>query len=285
MLRVLYLWNTAGALTPVADLLLETGNDARILMSTKYDLFGNTFYSDAALMVDSPAEYHKTMLHQLVSYKPTHIHVNQSLESLSIARLLCPTTPIVFQYHGTEVRFKPHAHPEVVLADKVLVSTPDLQQYGEWYDRPVSEMFTYKGGRRENTAVMFYAPFFDRDSREEALEWCKEHDVELTIKNRAKGEGIPYMQMPSFLSSFEYLLDYKGVIQDGTLSRVAIEALSCGCKVVSDIDPTNIITTYEFPKAKKFIDLYHSLERPSFSVRRQLISIAALIKWSVGRLY
>ena len=204
IIRVLYLWNPAGALSPVADWLLENGHAAKIIMSSEFDLFGNTSISPSALMVNSSKEYYWKVIEELIKFKPTHIHVNANLPSLVIARLLHPTTPIVFHYHGIEVRYRRTPHPEMALADRVIVSTPDLSKYGEWFDRPVSSMFRYMGGRQQNTAVMYYADFFMKDLREEAQRWCDERGIVLTTIVRNQHPGIPFIEMPSFLSKFEY---------------------------------------------------------------------------------
>jgi len=283
-MRVLYLWNTAGALTPVADWLVENGHQAKILMSSRYDVFGSTSMSRTARMVYSRGEYYKAMVSELLTYQPTHIHVNQSLQSLVLARLLHPRTPIVFQYHGVEVRYRDRVHHEMVLADKVIVSTPDLERYGEWYDRPVDKMFYYRGGRIKKTALMLYAPFFMKDLRKAAKEWCRERGIELRILDREKGEGVPYRDMPEFLSKFEYYLDFKGYGDTRAISRLAVEALACGCRVVSDTDSNHVIETYRFARPEMYFDLYHSMRRPSVSIRRELAVLVGLAKWATRRL-
>lgn len=281
-MRVLYLWNTAGALSPVADWLIDHGHQARIIMSSEFDLFGNTTISKAAHMVGSGLLYYRAVVKELIQFKPTHIHVNASLPSLVLARLIQPCIPIVFHYHGIEVRYRSEAHSEMVLADKVIVSTPDLRKYGEWYDRPVDRRFHYQGGRRDRTAVMFYADFYMSDLRVQAQEWCDERGIDLTIIERDK--GISYQEMPRFLSTFEYYLDFKGYGDPNAISRLAIEAAACGCKIVSDTDPSRIITEYHFPQPEEYIKLYQSLKNPPFSLRRLFVAIRGLIKWIAGTL-
>jgi hypothetical protein len=201
-----------------------------------------------------------------------------------LARLFCPTTPIVFQYHGGRVRYRKKAHEETTLADKVIVSTPDLSDFGEWFDRPVDKMFRYRGNRKLGTALMFYATYFMKDLRNEAEEWCKERGLDLTIVERGKDEGIPYLQMPTFLSQFEYFLDFKGYGDPKAISRLAIEAYACGCKIVSDTDPSREIIVYNLPKPEIYVDLYKSLEDPPISCGRMNLAFRGLIQWASGRL-
>jgi hypothetical protein len=283
-LRVLYLWNPAGALSPVADWLIDYGQQAMIIMSTEFDLFGNTSISRAARMVHSSNQYYREVIKQLIVFQPTHIHVNASLPSLVLARLLHPTLPIIFHYHGIEVRNRQSVHPEMVLADKVLVSTPDLRKYGEWYDRPVDRIFHYTGGRENNTAIMFYADFFMKDLREQAKEWCDMRGIKLTIVEREHDKGIPFKDMPAFLSKFEFFMDFKGYGDPEAISRLAIEALACGCKVISDTNPTRVITDYPSAKPEQYYSLYKSMMRPSLSLRRFAICIRGIAKWMTGRL-
>ena len=283
-LRVLFLWNTAGALVPVADWLLENGHAARIIMNRNFDIFGQTSNSPAAKMVSSSKEYWFEVTRQLLLYHPTHIHVNASLPSLVLARLLCPDTPIVFQYHGGKIRYRDSAHEETALADKVIVSTPDLSDYGEWFDRPVDKMFYDRGIRKVGTALMFYATYFMKDLRTEAKEWCENRGVDLTIVERGKHEDIPYLQMPAFLSQYEYFLDFKGYGDPKAISRLAIEAYACGCKIVSDTDPSREITDYELPKPEIYVDLYNSLDNPPISFSRMNLAFRGLLRWASGNL-
>jgi len=283
-LRVLYLWNPAGALTPVADWLIEHGHESKIIMNTLFDPFGSTSISCASLMAHSRIEYWFEVIRHLIWYNPTHIHVNASLPSLVLARIFCPTTPIVFQYHGTEVRYRSQAHDEASLADKVIVSTLDLSKYGEWFDRPVDKMFHYRGGRRPGTALMYYANHFMRDLRKEAKKWCEERDLDLSIVVRGEDEGISYRQMPFFLSQFEYLLDFKGSGNPKVISRLAIEAYACGCKIVSDADQSRVIVDYKLPKPEIYIDLYNSLSKPLISLKRIYVGFRGLLRWAKGSL-
>ena len=283
-LRVLFLWNTAGALSPVADWLIENGHAAKIIMNKQFDVFGLSSNSRASKMVQSSKEYWFEVTRQLIKYNPTHIHVNSSLPSLVLARLLRPATPIVFQYHGSRVRYRRSAHEETALADKVIVSTPDLSDFGEWFDRPVDKMFYYRGNRKAGTALMFYAEYFMKDLRNEAKEWCVERDLDLTLVEREKHEGIPYLEMPTFLSQFEYFLDFKGYGDPKAISRSAIEAYACGCKIVSDTDPSRDITDYELPKPEIYVNLYNSLEKPPISIGRMNLAFRGLLRWASGRL-
>ncbi|MFW9965280.1 MAG: hypothetical protein ACFFCX_17030 [Candidatus Sifarchaeia archaeon] len=283
MIKVLYVWNTAGTHSPVATWLIDNGHDAKIIMHSSYDIYGNTRISKGAVMVDSRRDFYWTVIRSIIMFRPTYIHVNGNIPALVLSRLLAPTTPIVLQYHGNEVRFRPKVHPEATLADRVIVSTPDLQRFGTWYDRPVESMFYYRGGRKKGTALMVYTSYFP-DKRVLAKSWCAKNNIELRILDRDVEGGIPFEELPSFLSRFEYYLDLKGITDPQTCSKMALEAMACGCKVITDFDLDRVLNDYKLATHKTYISLYLSIKPPLPSVRRILIAISGIMKWCVGRL-
>jgi len=283
MVKVLYLWNTAGTHSPVATWLIDHGHDARIIMRSSYDKYGNTRISKGAVMVDSSGDFYLSLIRHILVYRPTHIHVNANIPALVLARLLAPTTPIVLQYHGNDVRFRSKVHPEATLADKVIVSTPDLARFGEWFDRPIESMFHYRGGRKKGTALLVYTSYFP-DKRAIAKSLCAKKGIELRILDRDVEGGVPFEELPSFLSMFEYYLDFKGISDPKTCSKMALEAMACGCKVITDYDIDRVLDDYKLATPKTYLTLYLSLKPPLPSIRRMLIAIAGIMKWCVRRL-
>jgi hypothetical protein len=268
-MKVLYLWNTAGVFTPVAEWLLDNGHQAKIVMRYMYDLYRQTQDSRAAHMVNTGRDFYLTGLRQIRRFKPDIIHINSSVKMLILARAIAWRTPIVFTYHGSDARNptgKPHK--EVTqLADYISVTTPDLESYGNYIERPVHPMFHDRGGRRPRTALMFYKSHFYVDNREKAKEWAKDKDIELTILDELHPDfPIPHEEMPGVLSKYEYFIDWKGQKDElFALSKTAIEALACGCKVVHDSNVNHEIqpSDWEDCGATPYIRLYMWLERAS----------------------
>jgi len=283
MIKVLYVWNTAGTHSPVATWLIDHGHDARIIMHSAYDLYGNTRISKGAIMVDSTRAFYIALIKCLLKFRPTLIHSNGNIPALVLSRLIVPTTPIVLQYHGNDVRFRSRVHPEAALADKVIVSTPDLQRFGEWFDRPIESMFHYRGGRKKGTALMVFTSYFP-DKRDMAKAWCEKNNIELRILNRDVEGGVPFEELPSFLSKYEYYLDLKGISDPQTCSKMALEAMACGCKVITDYNLDRVLDDYKIATPKTYITLYLSLKRPLPSIKRTLIAISGLMKWCIRRL-
>ena len=283
-MRVLILWNTGGSLAEVCDWLNKNGHESIIIMRSEYDKYGHTSRVPGSVMVDSARDFYEACRIYLKTWSPTHIHVSTVIRALVLARQYQKRTPIVFEYHGGEIRSREKAHPEVSLADIIVVSTEDLLKYGDiWLDRPIPSWFEYKGGRVQGTAFMTYHSNYAKDQREMAKTWCDERGISLTIMDRNQDEPIPYEEMPEFLSRYEYYLDFKGH-PDVTLSKNAIEAIACGCKVVADAEPTEIIEDYKITTPVDYYDLYKSMAKPKFTLRRALRLLISYPKWLLGRL-
>lgn len=290
-MKILYLWDTAGVFSPVAKWLNENGHEAKIVMRTDFDPFGQTAaLKENAVMVEGRARnFYTESARQIRSFKPDLIHVSGSLTLLTLARAVSWRAMIVMSFHGTDIRYL-ETPPEVKLAEVVHVTTQDLSQYGVWIDRPIDSMFYYRGGRVPNTAVMMYADFYYADKRELAREWCEERGIELTVINRSDPDFIPIpnAQMPEYLSTFEYFLDWKDQKGDiYALSKTALEALACGCLVSHDENPDEYINpeTFRNTHPSDYLDLYNTLEKPSvWKALKRLPRVAWYLgKWMIRR--
>jgi len=260
--------NTAGAMTPVAEWLCENGHKAIILEVYHNDAYELTSRSPCARMSASPSDFVTSIKRAIRDLNPTHIHVNAYYSNLPVIKAYSPFVPVIMHYHGIEIRFRKRIHPTVRLfADKVIVSTPDLKKYGEWYGCSMPKEFYYHGNRQLGTAVMFFGrvlPLANIDEKtRDAEKICKELGLKLTIINTQIGQTIPSQEMPEFLSKFEYLFDFKGLTHSPIFSKTALEALSCGVKVIHDSDVNKIYTTYPIKTPKDYYDLYVSVSGPS----------------------
>jgi hypothetical protein len=286
-MKVLFLWNTAGAMSAVIEWLNNNGHEARVLVSKIHDPMSHSIRLKKSIPVSSPMEFYIKGIIQILRFKPDVIHVSSSLKILIIARFFAFHTPIVFFYHGRDIRGRQSPHRETKLADKVCVTTPDLAKYGEWWDRPTPGMFYYRGGRKANTALLVFAPYFKSDSREIAKTWCKKRDIELTILDRSE-EVVPHEDMPKLLSQFEYVLDFKGHrTNKKLLSKIALESLACGCKVVSESDLELIIMPGEYKRRtpEEYLEMYKSLRRTDKTslITRFSILLTSFVRMLFGR--
>lgn len=293
-MKVLIMWNTAGAFSQIAKWLNENGHEARIVMRDEYDIFGHTRDSGCGVMVGSAKDFYLEGMKQILKWRPDVIHSSSSLKMLILARMVAPRTPIILSYHGSDIRYTPtgKVHPMTDLADFIHVVSPDLQEYGVWIDRVVNDYFKYEGGREQKTALMYYSPHYYVDSRVEALQWCIDRGITLTIIDRSEPDfvPIPNKEMPAIYSKHEYYLDWKGQKDEiNALSRSALEALACGCKVVHDSDVELIIEPDDYPMAtvENYLMLYELVisEKHSYweSFKRYPRVLKGLIDWVRGR--
>lgn len=286
-MKILYLWNTAGVFTPVAEWLIDNGHDAKIVHRTSFDIYKQTSKSRAAVMVGRALHFYTTALKLIRSFKPDIIHISSSVKMLVLARALAWRTPIIFTYHGSDARNptgKPH--PQVSgLADYIHVTTPDLKPYGNWIDRPIDPAFYYRGGRQKGTALLFYKSHFFVDNRSVAQEWCNERGIKLMVLDDSHPQfPIPNDLMPIVLSKCEFYLDWKNQKDElYALSKTALEALACGCKVIHDSDTEHIIYPHNFQNVgvEPYITLYKSLPKSSWSVSVRR-SLTKTIRYLIG---
>jgi len=286
-MKVLYLWNTAGVFTPVAEWLIANGHEAKIVMRSDFDIYLHTQRSETAVMVDTSRDFYRMGIKLIRDWKPDVIHISGSLKMLVIARFYTPRSLIVFTYHGSDARNpKKKPHGETKLADFVHVSTPDLHPYGTFIDRPLPDIFYDRGGRINGSALMFYKDHFYVDNRNLAREWASDHKFDLTILDQDHPDfPIPNDQMPDIFSKYEYFLDWKdqkGELQ--ALSKTALEALRCGCKVIHDSDLTHEIhaSDIEWIKPIAYYRLYLMIQN-SLSRIRTIKRIPRLI-WEVAKI-
>jgi len=290
-MKVLFLGNTAGAFTPVAEWLHENGHEVKIVVRACFDPYKFTENSGLGVLVDGPLDLYKETMRQIEEMSPDIVHISSSRELLLVARIQSWKTPIVFTYHGVDAR-DPTGRPHKIvsqLADHVTVTTPDLSSYGNFLDRPIGHEFHYRGGRVIDTALMFYRDYFYADKRGLAKEWCTERGYELTILDDAENP-IPHDEIPEVLSKYEYYLDWKD--QRGelhALSKMALEALRCGCKVIHDSDFEREITesNVDWVTPEDYLSLYDEVVKGRSKWRhfRRLPRVLWwLVKWRRGGL-
>jgi hypothetical protein len=185
-------------------------------------------------------------------------------------KLLGASRPLVMYYHGTDIvgRWR-EKEPRWTKADFVAYATPNLSQgapdRAAFVPDPIdTDLFRDSGNHEAGTALtMQYG------ADEEARNMAKGRGLLLTIAERSS-RPVPYHQMPTLLNRFEYYIDVKRT--PGTsgepihaLSKTALEALACGCKVLDWSDsvhqglpaensPTRIAEIWH----EKYLELLHS---------------------------
>ncbi len=128
--------------------------------------------------------------------------------------------PFIVECHGSDVRQKQLNWLQkrcLKKAQKVLVSTSDLLEYlsdATYLPNPVGEQFRDYGEKKEG--VIYF-----------------EHPLDETLPPikkpyRIQERTIPYDDMPAFLNRYEYVINTHYSVP----SKLGLEALACGCKLM-----------------------------------------------------
>ena len=169
-------------------------------------------------------------------YDVVHIHVDADL--VPLVRKRHPGKAIVLHHHGDRLRMEARASLELCErhADKVLVSTPDLREYGghEWLPNPVdTDLFSGRKASRNGKGLYLLLGGEPADAKGRALKGLR-MDIERVVHDSTR-DTVRYADMPDLLSGHEYYIDIKwlpiGAVMKA-LSSTGLQALSVGCKVV-----------------------------------------------------
>jgi glycosyltransferase involved in cell wall biosynthesis len=163
------------------------------------------------------------------------VHVHALDRFVPWVKRLHPRKPVVLYYLGTDIRGKWRAKEgRWRRADFVGYTTSDLSEgapsSAEQVFCPIDTESFRPGAAppKPNSAVSIG---YGMDSETEAL--ANKMSLDLTTLKRG---SVPYAQMPSILSRFEYYIDLRRTPDRTTavecLGKAALEALACGCKAV-----------------------------------------------------
>jgi len=160
-----------------------------------------------------------------------HVHVDLALRLRSIY----PGKKLIVHWHGEELRLRGWRGVSSITraADATFVSTQDLLHGAPegvvYLPNPVdTEHFRPMPSlRRQNSAL-----YLVKRQRNEDTEWARRLasrlGLELEVRDRV-ADPVDYGRMPELLNRYEYYID-RNYIQ--SLSKTALEALSCGVKVI-----------------------------------------------------
>ncbi|MFX0198335.1 MAG: hypothetical protein ACFFCW_19625 [Candidatus Hodarchaeota archaeon] len=261
--KILHIGNTAGVASTLAK-FTNKQYEARswVITRKRWDTFGLTTFGET---IDTRASIFKAkVLMRARTFDLLHVHSFDEL--ISSLKMLHGKKPLVMHYHGTDIRGKWREQEKSwKRADLILVSTPNLLEGAPrraiHLPNPIDFDFFYSRGKNQPNTAFHIS--YNRDSQ--ALALAKQFGLTLTIHDRNKNP-IPYSQFPEVLSNYEYYIDVKGIpnYDEKMISKTAIEALACGCKVIREGGEV----IQEFPKeynpfdvVKKLWKLYQLLLR------------------------
>jgi glycosyltransferase involved in cell wall biosynthesis len=180
------------------------------------------------------------------------IHVHSFWKMTRYVRFLYWSKPIVLHFHGDDIRNRWNESVRWKYADHIYCVSKDIMAGApssvELLMNPVdTEVFYPRNVQRKHAALHFHVDYYGNESLDLARKIAKKSDLPITVLS----QNIAYSEMPNLLSSYEYYIDVKhthiihGAYDSSVMSKTALEALACGCKV---IDFNNVIHS-ELPQA------------------------------------
>lgn len=194
----------------------------------------------------------------LMAFRFPAIHLHVHVDLAPRLRALYPRKKLIVHWHGEELRLKGWGGVSgiTLAADATFVSTEDLLPGAPegvvYLPNPVdTELFRpIPSLRRENTALYLVKRQRNED-REWAIRLASRLGLELEVRDRV-AQPVEYSRMPELLNRYEYYIDRNYI---HSLSKTALEALSCGVKVL-DWREEVVTSLPEEHKPKKVVDRF-----------------------------
>ena len=234
-MRILHIWDQAGVSCVLAKYQRRLGHEVFVFKKHGFDPFGILpYYGDKAITLKKTKYALKCLF---IPEKYDIIHIHDLWQLVPVVRALWgDKKKIILHYHGTILRRTPKMTRMVAerIADKVLVSTKDLLQYGNftYLPNPVDTELFYKPSQitMNNTASVTIKGEMTVAAVEDVL---TKHHVDVKLDPTAwKAQKVPYGRMPENLVRNQYFIDlflYKGEVQDAhTLTGLQAMALGIG---------------------------------------------------------
>jgi hypothetical protein len=286
-LYVLHIWDQAGVAFILAKFQQMNGNESKVIRVKNTDKYGiDEFYKEYGLFV-APEELVYKSIEEAKKADVIHVHSLPEMV-INIRKIYGGSKIIILHYHGTDIRgfskdnsrtfnlrniLKPENIVKKIkkrrlhikaqrLADRVIVSTPDLIQLVKgsvFLPNPIdTDHFTNKKLTKERSVDVSKGIIVNSEvtNIELAMNYCKHKKINLNIYiyDRTKNP-IYYKDVPNFLKKYDVYVDLRFVNRKllMNLSKTALEALACGLKVLnykleymnnlpSEHCPTNVVT-------------------------------------------
>ena len=285
---MLHIWDQAGVAFILAKFQQINGNESKVIRIKNADKYGiDEFYKEYGLFV-APEELVYKSIEEARRADVIHIHSLPEMV-INIRNTYRESKVIILHYHGTDIRgfsddnsrtfnLRNILRPKNIvrkirrrrlhikaqrLADRVIVSTPDLIQLVKgsiFLPNPIdTDHFNKKLIKEISKISNVYEGIFvnsEVTNVELAMNYCKYKKINLNIDiyDRTKNP-IYYKDIPNFLKKYDVYVDLRFVNRKllKNLSKTALEALACGLKVLnynleyvnnlpSEHCPTNVVT-------------------------------------------
>lgn len=235
-MKILHVCNTAGVGSIIAkfmDKLFST--ESLVVQRRASDPFGLTTYGE---LWDCGAKMF-TLKCLLRARRFDIVHVHYFDKIIPFLKFLYPKKPVVVHYHGDDIRDKWSSKRKYwSKTNLILYSTLDLlddktPERAVHLPNPVdTEVFHFCSVKRKPKTAFHFSYYAD----DLAEKYAEKFGLELTIYNWRNEGKIPYLKLPEVLCQYEYYIDVKRDSEGRAipaLSKVGLEALACGLKVVT----------------------------------------------------
>ena len=286
---MLHIWDQAGVAFILAKFQQINGNESKVIRVKNADKYGiNEFYKEYGLFV-APEELVNRSIEEARRANVIHIHSLPEMV-INIRNTYKESKVIILHYHGTDIRgsednsrifnLRNILRPKNIvrkirnrrlhikaqrLADRVIVSTPDLIQLVKgsiFLPNPIDTNHFNKKLIKERSSDVSDDVYKGILVNSEvtnvnlAINYCKQKNINLNIDihDRTKNP-ICYKDIPNFLKKYNVYIDLRFVNEKllKNLSKTALEALACGLRVInynleyvdnlpSEHYPMNVIT-------------------------------------------
>lgn len=284
---MLHIWDQAGVAFILAKFQQANGNESKVIRIKNADKYGiDEFYKEYGLFV-APEELIYKSIEEAKKADIIHIHSLPEMV-INIRKIYGGSKIIILHYHGTDIRgfskdssrtfnlgniLKPKNIVKKIkkrrlhikaqrLADRVIVSTPDLIQLVKgsvFLPNPIdTDHFNNKKLTKERSVHISKGVIVNSEvtNIELAMNYFehKKIDLNIDIYDRTKNP-IYYEDVPNFLKKYDVYVDLRFVNRKllKNLSKTALEALACGLRVLnykleymnnlpSEHCPTNVVT-------------------------------------------
>ena len=172
------------------------------------------------------------------------IHVHSGVQWLPYYRGFYPNKKLLIHLHGTKIRGRWDETPGVNVADKIIVSTPDLLEGSPegtvYLPNPVDQDKIWAVKEYLDCCKKFRAAFHvDRYAVDIAAKYAADNGVDLVVFDRDK-TPLKHEEFLKYMGQFEYFIDVKrdfpGYTHETKIlearSMSGLEALALGCKVI-----------------------------------------------------
>jgi glycosyltransferase involved in cell wall biosynthesis len=284
---VLHIWDQAGVAFILAKFQQANGNESKVIRIKNADKYGiDEFYKEYGLFV-APEDLIYKSIEEARKADIIHIHSLPEMV-INIRKIYGRSKIIILHYHGTDIRGFPKDNSRTFnlgnilkpknivkkikkrrlhikaqrLADRVIVSTPDLIQLVKgsvFLPNPIdTDHFNNKKLTKERSVDISKGVIVNSEvtNIELAMNYFehKKIDLNIDIYDRTKNP-IYYKDVPNFLKKYDVYVDLRFVNRKllKNLSKTALEALACGLRVLnykleymnnlpSEHCPTNVVT-------------------------------------------